>query len=90
MPRSRAETLHAAAFVIDGDQQRRISHRMDLLDKRAQLRRGEVVAREQDHAADQRMRQYFPVGGCQLGSGNVDHQRSQGHGVFAQACGHCR
>jgi hypothetical protein len=33
---------------------------------------------EQDHAADQRMRQTLALGGGEFKAGNVDHQRAEG------------
>ncbi len=50
------EALHPAALMIDCDDQRRAALGMDRRDQRAQLRGVDVIAREQDDAADERMR----------------------------------
>ncbi len=77
-----AKTLHAAAFVVDRDQQRRAAHRSNLSHQRAQLCAIDVVAREQDHAAHERMRQHLAIFGAELGAGDIDHQRAQRHEAF--------
>ena len=74
-----AEALHAPAFLIGGDQQPRVAHRVDLRHQPPQLLRVGVVAREQDDAAHQRMREHFAIFGRQLLARDIDHQRSQRH-----------
>ena len=43
-----AETLHAAAFVIDSDDERGSAHRVDIGHQPGELLGGGMVAREQD------------------------------------------
>ena len=62
-----AEALHAAALVIDGDEQLRRAQRADLGRQRLQLRRGLEVPREQYDAAGQRMDKARAVLGRQPG-----------------------
>ena len=75
-----AEALDAAALVIHRHEQRGTADRADLRDQRLELRRALVVAAEQDHRADQRMRQHATVLVGEARARHVDHQRSQRHG----------
>ena len=52
-----AKALHAPAFVIDGDHERGVAQVADLRGQSRQLLHALEIAREQDDAADQRMRQ---------------------------------
>ena len=72
-----AETLHSAAFVIDGDQQRWLSQRVDIVRESRQLPGRFVVTREQDYAADQRMREALAITGREIGAGDVEHYRAE-------------
>ncbi len=72
-----AKALHAAAFVIDRDQQRRLAHGMNLARQFRELIGRAVVARKQDHAADQRMREAPAVVGGKLGARDVEHHRPE-------------
>jgi hypothetical protein len=47
-----AAALHAAAFVVDGDRQRRFAQAVDRRTQRGELLRVAVVVLEQDDAAD--------------------------------------
>ena len=49
-----AEALHAAAFLIDGDEQRRLANRVDLGNQRRELLEAREIALEQDDPADER------------------------------------
>src|SRR5438045_3380556 len=53
--KSTPETLHASAFMVDADQQRRRPQRADIARKFQQLRPGHVVARKKDRTADEWM-----------------------------------
>ena len=79
---SLAEALDAAALVVDANQQRRGLQRADVGGERSKLRRVAVVAREQDHAADQRVGQPPAVFVGERGARHVEHQGAQGHGVL--------
>ena len=68
-----AKALHASALVIDADEQRRIAHRANRRGQRLELLRGGVVARKQDHAADQRIADALAVLGGKLEAGDVEH-----------------
>ena len=69
-----AKALHAAAFVVDRDEQRG-PQRVDLGVQRAQLLGRLVVAREEDDAAGQRMQQSRARGSSasSAGAGDVEH-----------------
>ena len=56
-----AEALHAPALVIDRDQKRRCARCVDVRRQAQQLRRIDVVAREEDDAPDQRMAQHVAL-----------------------------
>ena len=74
-----AKTLHAPSFVIDADQEV-AAHRLDLGAKRRKLSAIFPVAREQDHAAAQRVAEAAAVRGCERRAGNVeDEGRVIGH-----------
>jgi hypothetical protein len=70
-----AETLHAAAFVIDGDQQI-VAYGADRIGQRNQLRAVLVVTSEQDHAAGHRMREAALVVVGQRFADHVEHHRA--------------
>jgi hypothetical protein len=72
-----AEALHPAPFVIDGNQQWRLSAGRGWRRQGRQLRWIGVVARKQDDAADQRMAEALTVEIGQFGAGDVDHQRAE-------------
>ncbi len=75
-----AEALHAPAFVVDADEQ----VGPDRLDLRGELDEGAPVgpvAREQDHAAHQRMREAAAVVGVQRGAGDVEDDGAVTHRV---------
>ena len=72
-----AETLHPTALVIHRDQQRRRAQRMDRGGQFGQLAGRSIVAREQDHPADQRMAQARFVFGGQLRTQHIQHHRTQ-------------
>ncbi len=74
-----AEALHAAALVVDRDQQVRRPQLADRMRELDQLQRCGEIAREEDHAAHLRMLQALDVVGCQLEPADVDHDRSQPH-----------
>ena len=76
------ESLHASAFLVDGDDQRRGSHGMDVRHETGELGRIGVVAREQDDAAHERMAQHLAVLGRQLETADIDHQWSKSHNLF--------
>src|SRR5690606_25493507 len=73
------EALHAPALVIDRDEQRRLAHRVNLLDEPLELLAALEVALEQDHARDERRAQPFALVGVDRSPFEVDHQRAQGH-----------
>ena len=74
-----AATLHAPAFVVDGDQQRWRAQAMNRRAEGCELLRIDIVAGEQDRAADQRMAQAFALFRGQFGTGDIDHQRAVIH-----------
>ena len=82
-----AKPLHASAFVIDSDQQRRRFKCVDLGSQRGQLRRIAVIAGEQNHAAHQGMGQALAVLIREFGACNIEHQRAQRHGLSFMECG---
>ena len=71
-----AEPLDPTAFVVDTDQRRRIARRADTIGQRLELSRRFVVAREKDHAADQRMGDAPPIFGVEIQPGDIEHHRS--------------
>ena len=75
------EALHAPAFLVDGDDERRRAHGVDVGHQLRELLGRLVVAREQDDAAHERMAQHVAVLGRQLETCHVDHQRTQGHSI---------
>ena len=76
-----AEPLHAPAFLIDRHEQWRLTNRMDLGDELRELLDVREIAREQNHAADERrLKPLAFVRGESLAA-QVDHQRTQRHGV---------
>ena len=68
-----AETLHPAAFMIDADQQV-IAHRLDRRCELGELPPVAPVAREQDHAADERVRQARAILWPEFQAGDVDDE----------------
>ena len=74
------EALDAPAFVIHGDEQRRLPYGMDLRDEALQLLPVDIVAAEQDHAADEGRRKPLPFVVGELRSLQIDHQRTERHG----------
>src|ERR1019366_9290377 len=50
---------------------------MDILRDSNQLLGRFVVAREQDHTADQRVREAFPIVVAELGAGDIEHYRTE-------------
>ena len=77
------EALHAPALVVHADEQI-VAHGLDLGREGQQLGTVLPVAREQDHAAHQRVRQARAVGRREAGAGNVDDQGGVlGHVFFA-------
>ncbi len=71
-----SEALYAAALVIHGDQQMRRAQRPYCGGQRGNLLRAAVVAAEQQDAAHQRMAQDLDIIGGELGSRDIDHERS--------------
>ena len=70
------EPLHAPPFVVDGDQQVRRAHGANRGGKRSELRRRFEIAREQDHAAGERMREPFALAGVELDTRDVEEYRA--------------
>lgn len=68
--------LHAAAFVVDGDQQFGATQRMHLGGERLELLGRSEIAGKQDEAADQWVREAAAVIGGQFSPVDVDHQRA--------------
>ncbi|VZR45944.1 Uncharacterised protein [Escherichia coli] len=66
-----AEALHAAAFVVHADQQVG-AHGLDRGGEFQQLRAVLPVAREQDHAARERVRQPAAIGRGERRAGDVE------------------
>ena len=62
------------------------ARRVDRGDQGAELRRVHVVAREQDDAADERVRSSSRSSGVRLGPRQVDHQRTETH-ALERRCG---
>jgi hypothetical protein len=82
-----AAALHAAAFVVDGDRQGRLANVVDRGTQRGELLRVAIIVLEQDHAADQRMRQTLALGVGEFEAGNVDHQRAEGQMIVMASPG---
>ena len=80
-----AEALHAAAFVVDADQQVG-PQRLDLGDELGQLAPVLPVAREQDQAAGERVREAAAVVGVERGAGDVEHDGGVSEGLFMAHC----
>ena len=78
-----AKALHAAAFVVDADQQV-WPQRLDLGGEFGELVTVQPVAREQDQPASERMPQTTPVVGVQRQAFDVENHR----GVWAARRGH--
>ena len=74
-----AKALHAAAFVVDADQQVG-PQPLDAGAQRRELRAALPVAPEQNQPAHQRMRQAAAVVVGQLGASDVDDQGGVLHG----------
>ena len=62
--------------MVDGDQRRRFAQRPDGCSQSRKLRGRVVVAREQDHATDQRMRDPFAVLRIEHEPRYVQHHRA--------------
>ena len=76
-----AEPLHATAFVVYRNQQMRRAQRADRLGQFEQLRRRGVIARKQNDAAHQRVRQAAAVVVGKRGAGHVEHDGAEAHEV---------
>ena len=76
---ARSKPLHSPAFLVDRDDQRGLSHGMDVGHQARKLIGVVIVAGEQDDAAHERMAQHVAVLGRQLETCHVDHQGAQGH-----------
>ena len=75
-----AKALHAPAFVVHANEQV-VTHSFDGAGQFQQLGAVVPVARKQDHAAGQRVRQAAAVGVAERGAGDVKNQGSVfGHG----------
>ena len=74
--KSVAKTLNSATFMIDCDQQRRITQGDDRPRKKTELPRRRIVAREQDDAAHRWMEKTLAIFGGELGAGDVEHHRA--------------
>ncbi len=68
--------LHAAAFMVNADQHV-VAQRANLARQRHQLRARLEVAREQDHAAGQWMRDAARIVGIQLLALDIEHDRAR-------------
>ena len=84
-----AEALHAAAVVVDGDQQRRLSQGMNLESQFLEDGERLEIALEQDDAADQRMPQELAFLIREARPRQVEHQRAErqgsGHGLSSSS-----
>ncbi len=87
---SRLEALYAAALLVDGHEQRRRADAVDFGDQARELFRAFVVAREQDHAADERMRKEFALLGLERDAGDIDHDRAEAHRAWPSRDTACR
>ncbi len=74
-----AEALHPPALVVHRDQQRRRAQRVDRGSELCKLAWRLVIAREQDHPADQRMHQSCLVLRSQSRAQHIQHHRPQTH-----------
>ncbi len=73
------ESLHAAALLVDGDEERWRANRMYFGDEPLELFAALVVPREQDDAADLRMTHQFAVVGLERDAREVHHDRTERH-----------
>src|SRR3984885_3756633 len=78
------EALHASAFLVDRNDERRCTRGVDVGAERGKLRVVNIIARKQDDAAHQRMAQELAVFATQLKTRHINHQ-----GAEANA-GRCR
>src|SRR6185503_14308230 len=74
-----AEALHAPAFVVHGDDERRHAQLADRVRELDELQRRGEIAREEDDAAHLRMLQPLDVVGRELEAGDVDEHGTQPH-----------
>ena len=81
------ESLHAAALVVHGDEQRRPPHRVDLDGQAPELPGIPIVAAEQDDAADQRVGEHLPVLRTKLEALDVDHEGAERHASSQMSTG---
>ena len=72
-----AKSLHPAAFVVNGDQQRRTAQGPNVRDQVRHLFDRLEIAREQDHAAHGRLPQQLAVGRAQGQTLYVEHHGSE-------------
>jgi len=75
-----AKALHPSALLIDRNHQGRLAHGMNGRRQVLELCRIDVVAREEDDTADERVRQHLALFGVELGAFEVDHKRAECHG----------
>jgi D-serine deaminase-like pyridoxal phosphate-dependent protein len=73
------EALHAATFVVHGDDQLGCSQLTDRSGELDELQGCREVAREEDYAAHLRVLQALDVVGCQLQPGHIHHHGSESH-----------
>ncbi len=74
-----AEALNAAAFVVHGYEQRRLANRVQFRDELRDLLAALEVAREEDHAADERRLEPCTLVVGYRRASQVDHQGSERH-----------
>ena len=74
-----SKTLHPAAFVVDGDKQRRLFQCMNGFAQPAQLLRTVKIARKQYDAADAGMAQHISLDQVELRARDSCHEEAQGH-----------
>jgi hypothetical protein len=74
-----AEALHAAAFLVDPDDEGGRANGVERVYQGRELLRIEVVACEQDHTAHEWMPQELELLRSDLRAGEVDHQGTETH-----------
>ena len=74
-----AKALYAAAFMIDGDEHRRVARGADVRDQALELLDALEIAREQDDASHQRMREQLAILLGEAMALHIDHQGAEGH-----------
>src|SRR5579862_1502484 len=82
---SAAEALHPATLMIDGNEQGRTAHRVDAARQLQQLLGVCIIAREQDDATDERMREHVALFRQDRKSYQVDHQWPECHIIVTLA-----